>query len=164
MIEIIKFKNNIYPKFQSDGFASKFIFPFAECVCKGIGYDIGCMKKEWSFPGSIPIDIAFDDGFHALNLPTKNVDYIFSSHCLEHVDNWCETLEYWIQCLKTGGVLFLYLPHWDQEYWRPWNNKKHKHVLSSKIIEKFLIDHNMKNIFISKRDLNHSFCVLAEKE
>ncbi len=34
----------------------------------GEGYDIGCMKPEWAFPGSIPIDIDFDDEYHATNL------------------------------------------------------------------------------------------------
>jgi hypothetical protein len=163
MIEIIEFRNQIYPKFQSEGFASKFVFPFAQNVCKGVGYDIGCMKKEWAFPGSIPIDLAFNDGFHALNLPQKNVDYIFSSHCLEHIQNWSNTLEYWLSCLKEKGVLFLYLPHWDQEYWRPWFNKKHVNVLTPNIIKQFLIDHNMTKIFVSERDLNHSFSVMAEK-
>lgn len=163
MIEIITFKNKTYPKFQSTGFASRFIFPFAKEVCSGIGYDIGCMKKEWALPGATPIDISFNDGYHALNLPFKNVDYIFSSHCLEHVDKWCETLEYWISCLKSGGVLFLYLPHWDQEYWRPWFNKKHKHVLVAEHIKQFLKDHDMTNIFFSDKDLNCSFAIMAEK-
>jgi len=40
MIETIEFKNKIYPKFQSNGFASRFCFPFALEVCNGIGYEI----------------------------------------------------------------------------------------------------------------------------
>jgi hypothetical protein len=27
--------------------------------------------------------------------------------------------------LNENGTLFLYLPDYSQEYWRPWNNKKH---------------------------------------
>lgn len=163
MIETITFKDHNFPKFQSEGFAAKFAFPFAEQVCKGIGYDIGCMKKEWSFPGSIPIDLSFNDGFHALNLPQKDVDYVFSSHCLEHIDNWCAVLDYWILNLKKGGVMFLYLPHWDQIYWRPWHNTKHKHVLTSEVIKQFLIDKEMSNIFIGEKDLNYSFSIIAQK-
>jgi len=48
---------------------------------------------------------------------------MYSSHCLEHVDNWTNILEYWISKLKTNGILFLYLPDFSQKYWRPWNNK-----------------------------------------
>ena len=82
MVEIIEFKNKKYPYFQSIGNASQFAIPFAKHICIGKGYDIGCMKNEWAFPGSIPIDLSFDDDYHAKNLPENNVDYIFSSHCL----------------------------------------------------------------------------------
>ena len=61
MIETIEFKGELYPKFQSEGNAAQFALPFAKQVCKGRGYDIGCNRLEWSFPGSIPIDIAFKD-------------------------------------------------------------------------------------------------------
>ena len=43
------------------------------------------------FPGSTPIDLDFDDPYHADNLPDGEVDYIFSSHCLEHVPDWAGT-------------------------------------------------------------------------
>jgi predicted SAM-dependent methyltransferase len=163
MIETIIYKNNIYPKFQSVGNASQFAIPFAKHVCNGIGYDIGCMKEEWSFPGSIPIDISFENGFNALKLPEKNVDYIFSSHCLEHIQNWVDVMDYWFETLKTGGVLFLYLPDFSQVYWRPWNNRKHLNIFSPQIIEEYMIDKGYKNIFKSSVDLNNSFMIFGEK-
>lgn len=162
-IDVIEFKDKKYPKFQSKGFASKFAFPFAAEVCVGKGYDIGCMKPEWSFPNSIPVDISIDDDLHATNLPQKNVDYIFSSHCLEHIPNWVEAMDYWYETLKPGGVLFLYLPHEEQEYWKPWNNRKHYHSFNPKIIKDYMIDKGYKNIFHSERDLNHSFMIVGEK-
>jgi hypothetical protein len=91
MIDIISYKNINYPKFQIEGNASQFAIPYALHVCKGYGYDIGCMKKEWSLPNSIPIDLSFEDDYHALNLPKNNVDFIFSSHCLEHIENWFDS-------------------------------------------------------------------------
>ena len=103
MIETITYQNVKYPKFQSMGNASQFAIPYAKHICKGEGYDIGCMKKEWSFPGSTPIDISFNDGFHASNLPKKNVDYIFSSHCLEHIIDWVDVMDYWYETLRIGG-------------------------------------------------------------
>jgi SAM-dependent methyltransferase len=163
MIETITYKENIYPKFQSIGNASQFALPFAKHVCKGIGYDIGCMKEEWSFPDSIPIDISFKNGFHALNLPEKNIDYIFSSHCLEHIQNWVDVMDYWFDTLKTGGILFLYLPDFSQVYWRPWNNRKHLNIFSPQIIEEYMIDKGYKNIFKSGTDLNNSFMIFGEK-
>lgn len=163
MVEIITYQGQNYPKFQTEGNASQFAIPYAKHCCKGIGYDIGCMKKEWSFPGSIPIDISFNNGYHALNLPNKNVDYIYSSHCLEHIDDWITVMDYWYDCLKNHGVLFLYLPDYSQIYWRPWNNRKHKHVFTPQIIYDYMIHKTYKNIFISNVDLNNSFMVFGEK-
>jgi predicted SAM-dependent methyltransferase len=163
MIKTIIFKGNVYPSFQAEGNASQFAIPYAKHVCSGDGYDIGCMKKEWSFPGSTPIDLSFDDGYHALNLPSKNVDYIFSSHCLEHIDDWVDTMDYWYDTLSYGGTLFLYLPDYTQEYWRPWNNKKHRNMFSPQIIKDYMIDRGYKNIFVSGVDLNNAFMVMGEK-
>ena len=163
MIEVLKFKNKNYPLFQTKGFASKYCFPFANEVCVGIGYDIGCMKKEWAFPGAIPIDLTFDNGYHATNLPDGEVDYIFSSHCLEHINDWVGALDYWGTKLKKGGVIFLYLPDYIQEYWRPWNNRKHKHVFNPEIIYQYMIDRGYKNVFVSGVDLNNSFMIMGEK-
>jgi SAM-dependent methyltransferase len=162
-MELIEFENSKYPLFQSKGNASQFSIPFALHFCKGNGYDIGFCKEEWKFPGATGIDIGLNNGFDANNLPDEQVDYIYSSHCLEHVDNWIITLELWLSKLKEGGVLFLYLPDFSQKYWRPWYNRKHNHCFTSEIINEFLKDKNMKNIFISGIDLNNSFMVVCEK-
>lgn len=162
-MKVIEYKNNIYPFFQSQGFAAKFAFPFAKEVCKGVGFDIGCNRKEWCFPNAIGIDLLFNTGHHALFLPHK-ADYIFSSHCLEHLTNWVDALNYWSDILLSEGTLFLYLPHPDQEYWMPYNDRKHIHCLYPDMIERYLKDSGKyKNIFISGRDLNHSYMVIAEK-
>ena len=160
-MEIINFEGDKYPLFQTKGNASQFSIPFALHLCKGKGYDIGFCKEEWKFPGAIGIDIGLNNGFDANNLPNELVDYVYSSHCLEHVDNWVETLELWLSKLKEGGVLFLYLPDFSQKYWRPWN--KHKHCFEPNIIKHFLEDKNMKNIFVSGIDLNNSFMIVCEK-
>lgn len=162
-MEIVNFADENYPKFQTLGNASQFSIPFAKHFCKGIGYDIGYCKEEWKFPGAIGIDKNLESPYDANNLPEDFVDYIYSSHCLEHVDNWIETCEYWISKLKPGGILFLYLPDFSQKYWRPWNNRKHKHCLTVEILKNFMIDHKMKNIFTSGIDLNNSFMIVCEK-
>ena len=163
MINEIEYKGKVYPEFQAKGNASQFAIPFAKHVCKGKGYDIGCMKEEWSFPGSTPIDLSFNDGYHAMNLPELNIDYIFSSHCLEHIDNWVDAMDYWYDALREGGTLFLYLPHYEQEYWKPWNNKKHKNIFSPQIIKDYMGDKGYKSIHHSERDLNHSFMIMGTK-
>ena len=165
-MNIITFNNNKYPEFQSKGFASQFAFSYAKHFCIGKGYDIGCNRIEWAFPNSIPIDPVLNE-YDAYNLPDGEIDYIFSSHCLEHLPNWVNALDYWISKLKSGGILFLYLPHYDQEYWRPWNNRKHVHIFTPNIIKDYLIQNeyiNQETIFVSERDLNHSFMAVAQKK
>lgn len=164
MIEIVEYKGHKYPLFQTKGFASKYAFPFAEEVCKGVGYDIGCMKPEWSLPGSIPIDLSFEDGYHATNLPDGEVDYIFSSHCLEHVNDWVRILDYWTTKIKSNGTLFLYLPDYSQVYWRPWNNTKHVNIFKPEFIKDYMEANGYKNVFVSGVDLYNAFMAIGEKE
>ena len=159
----IEFNGKLYPKFQSEGNAAQFAIPFAKHVCKGYGYDIGCGKKEWGFPGAVHIDITYSDEWSANNLPEGLAEYIFSSHCLEHLDDWVEVLNYWTGRLLPGGTLFLYLPHYTQEYWRPWNNRKHKNIFTPEIIHDYMVDNGYWNIFYSERDLNNSFMIYGRK-
>ena len=162
-MKLLEYESDKYPIFQCFGNASQFSIPYALHFCKGKGYDIGFNKEEWKLPDAIGIDINLNNGFDANKLPEEEVDYIYSSHCLEHVDDWVLTLEYWISKLKEGGILFLYLPDFSQKYWRPWNNRKHKHCFTIDIMYNFLVDQKMKNIFKSGIDLNNSFMIVCQK-
>jgi SAM-dependent methyltransferase len=164
-IETIDFNGQQYPKFQSTGNAARFIMPFAQEVCKGNGLDVGYSKHEWKFPGAVGVDAWVDFTHSAWSLPDGQWDYIFSSHMLEHVrGNWADLLDYWSRNIRTGGVLFLYLPHPSQTYWLPWNNRKHIHSLNPDLIRLYLESCGWwKNIFVSGADLNNSYAVMAEK-
>ena len=164
MIDILEYKGEYYPLFQASGFAARFAFPFAKEVCKGIGYDIGCNRPEWCLENAIPIDKIIHDEWEAMNLPPQQVDFIFSSHCLEHLPNWCEALDYWLEHIKKGGVLFLYLPHRSQKYWLPFNDRKHIHFFDEDIIREYLQNKEIKKHFISGIDLNNSFTIIIEKQ
>lgn len=163
MIKTVTYKHAVYPVFQTIGNASQFAIPFAKQVCSGFGYDIGCMKQEWAFPGARAIDLDFPDEYHASNLPEEEPDFIFSSHCLEHTTDWVEVMDYWYERLKDGGTLFLYLPDFSQTYWRPWNNRKHKHSFTPEIIGEYMHNRGYKNLFVSGIDLNNSFMAMGEK-
>ncbi len=167
-MELINYKGKNYPHFQAEGNASQFAIPYAKHFCKGYGADIGCKKKDWAFPGAFPIDIEFGNEWHAMNIPHKigGLDYIYSSHCLEHLDgnSWVDVMDYWWQNLKSGGILFLYLPDYSQEYWRPWNNTKHLHIFTPQIITDYMQQRGYVNIFASGVDLNNSFMVVGEKQ
>lgn len=163
MIQTIEHKGIEYPIYQSEGYAAQFAIPYAKHVCKGEGYDIGCNRKEWCLPDAIPIDPLFSTAYDAYSLPDKEVDYIFSSHCLEHLPYWVDALDYWETKIKSGGVLFLYLPDYSQTYWRPWHNRKHIHAFTPDIIRDYLKDRGWDNIFVSGVDLNNSFMAMAQK-
>lgn len=155
-------EGNKYLSFQAEGNASQFAIPYAKHVCIGEGYDIGYCKKEWKFPNASGIDHDCN-GYHAMNLPDRIVDYIYSSHCLEHLDSWVEAVEYWTKYIKDNGVLFLYLPHYSQTYWRPWNNRKHKHIIEPQHIKDLMEKLNYKHITVSSVDLNNSFMIMGIK-
>lgn len=166
MIQTIEFGGKKYPLFQTNGNASRFCMPFALEVCKGVGLDIGCMKKEWAYPNATPIDISFNDGYDAMNLPNGVYDYIYSSHCLEHIkENIADVIDYWATKIKSGGVLFLYLPDMDSQiYWRWANNRKHIHYLTPKImLDYFTSNKDFTNVFVSGVDAYNSFTVICEK-
>lgn len=164
MIKVIEYKNKIYPDFQTKGNAAKYIIPFAQESCQGYGVDVGCNRIEWCYPGAIPIDPVIDPNVDALNFPQEELDYIFSSHCLEHLNNWVNVLDYWYNKLKTKGVLFLYLPDYSQEYWRPWNNRKHLNIFNGEILRDYMQDRGYENIFVSGIDLNNSFAIMGQKK
>jgi len=164
MIKVVNHLDNVYPEFQTNGNAARFCMPFALEICKGDGLDIGCNRQEWAFPNARMIDITIDDPYDATNLPEGQFDYIFSSHCLEHLNDWVGVLNYWISKVKWGGVIFLYLPDFSQTYWRPWNNRKHVNVLTPEIIREYLLDHlSLGHSFVSGVDAYNSFTAFAEK-
>ena len=160
---LFEYEGKIYPDYIRRGRAADFIIPFASMFCVGDGLDIGG-TRECSFLGAKAINTIFNDGFHATNLPPGKYDYIFSSHCLEHIENYLETLLYWREHLREGGVLFLYLPHPDIVYWWPSNCKKHEWIFSPGQIVLALKVLGFKDIICSERDLFWSFAVVAIKD
>lgn len=161
MDDIIEYNGKKYPMFQTKGNASQFAIPFAKHFCTGEGYDIGCNREEWKLPGATPIDLTYNNGYDAMSLPRKKVDYIYSSHCLEHLSNWVDSLDYWISKIKKKGNLFLYLPDYSQEYWRSWNNKKHIHNLNPEMMRDYLSTKDFGTIFTTGIDLNSSFMAVG---
>ncbi len=98
-----------------------------------------------------------------MNLPEGEWDYVFSSHGLEHLPNYVAALEHWKTRIRAGGVLFLYLPSEDMEYWRPQHCRKHLHSFRPEQIAQLLRDLGFVNVLHSERDLAWSFAVVGWK-
>jgi hypothetical protein len=164
-----EYKYNEYLTIQKEGFAAQYTFPFAQKLCIGNGLDVGCNRKEWSLPGSVPLYFSFKNGYHAMNLPSninrddRNWDYIFSSHCLEHLNDWTGVLDYWWHNIKDGGIIYLYIPDYSQEYWRTWNNRKHVNNLRPNELKDYFHHKGCQKVFVSQVDLYNSFTVVAFK-
>jgi len=154
---IFDYRGSLYPEYLKHGNACQFIAPTALKFCKGLGLDVGCGK--WPLPGAIGVDI--QEGGEAMELPHGAFDFVFSSHCLEHLVNPVAALEHWRSRLRAGGVLFLYLPHPDMEYWLPQNCRKHLHSWAPAQIARLLSDLGFVNVIHGERDLAWSFATVA---
>jgi len=154
------YRGETYPDYLRHGNACRFIAPAAREFCKGYGYDVGC--GDWPLAGATPIDLK--RGGNAMALPgAPLVDYVFSSHCLEHLPDPVAALEHWRSRLRRGGVLFLYLPHPDMVYWRPQNCRKHLHSWSPAQMAEIVSELGFEKVIHSERDLAWSFSVVGRK-
>lgn len=155
-MEIFEYRGDLFPGYLKTGNAAQFIAPTAKQFCKGNGLDVGA--GPWPLEGAQPVELR--DGGDAMNLPGGEFDYVFSSHCLEHLPNPVAAIEHWKSRIKPGGVLFLYLPHPAMTYWRPQNCRKHLHLFHPDETAQMVRDLGFVNVIHSERDLAWSFaCV-----
>src|SRR3990167_6528125 len=87
--------------------------------CNGIGIDIGCggCKVKASAIGIDTRDcgdnLILDAFFLEDIFKNESFDYVYSSHFLEHVQDWQKLFLIMEKLLKIGGHLILYLPDKD---------------------------------------------------
>ena len=168
MTELFYYGGAMYPDYIRRGNAMQFIEPVARQFCTGRGLDIGGGK--WPLPGAILVDQTIPamagSKNDAMDLPfddDKKWDYIFSSHCLEHLPNPVAALAHWKTRLKPGAPLFLHLPHPDMTYWLPQNCIKHLHSWYPMQVADMLGDLGYFDVIHSERDMCWSFSVVGWK-
>jgi len=157
MSDLFEYRGELYPEYLRGGNACQFIAPTAAHFCKGRGLDIGASR--WPLPGSEPVELT--QGRDGNGLPEGAWDFIFSSHCLEHLTNPIAALEHWQTRLQAGGTLFLYLPHPDMVYWRPQHCRKHLHAWAPAQMAQILRDLGYVDVIHGERDLAWSFAVVG---
>ena len=156
-------KSKLYPDYLKRGNMSQGIKSLAEKYCLGKGVDVGA--GIWPILGARVIEIQKDENAYVIKEHNNSLDFVFSSHCLEHLDKWHDALREWYRVLRDGGVLFLYLPHSSYEMWLPGVNKYHKWSPEPKVIEEFL----SKELKMKIKEISYlpdgylSFVVIAEK-
>lgn len=78
--------------------------------------DIGYRGKSGSrvpiVEGAIGVDMDYPD-YDGLALPfaDESQNCVYSSHCLEHISNWKDTLREWHRVTKIGGFIVIVVPH-----------------------------------------------------
>ncbi len=97
---------------------------------QGRGIDIGCGPD--CLEGAEPFDRELGHGDAQLmsNIPDETYDYVYSSHCLEHMRDIPETIKNWCRILKVGGWMYIVVPeyiYYEKCTWPPKFNLDHKH-------------------------------------
>ena len=102
------------------------VYFLARKMCQGTGIDIGGSiggRLDQSILGGAAIaDPAIPGTGSATDLSkwgNSSVDYVVSSHCLEHVDEPERCMKEVFRVLKPGGIAFFYLPHHTHVGWNP---------------------------------------------
>ncbi len=119
---------------------------------RGLGLDVGCGPIK-AFDHFIGVDNRKDTGMFGIQMnpdltvpdasdlslfADEKYDFIFSSHLLEHIEDYKATLKEWMRLVKVGGHLCLYLPHKNfyPNIGKEGANPDHKHdFLPKDIIE-----------------------------
>lgn len=101
----------------------------------GVGIDVGCGDDCLYTPyGSVtPWDKAQGDAQYLESIKDESLDFVYSSHCLEHVRDVTTALKSWVRALKPGGYLYIVVPDYqiyEKCCWPSKFNSDHKHSFS----------------------------------
>jgi predicted SAM-dependent methyltransferase len=158
-------------------------FDVLEFVGKG-GMDIGCgRKKVWPHLIGIDdrsdrirygLDVKCDAVIDASNVGKLYAEFsapcVFSSHLLEHIEDYRRALKAWWKLVEINGTLVLYLPHKDHypRIGETGSNPDHKHDFDNAEIEaamrELAPDWTLVVDEVRTQDLEYSFLQVYRKE
>lgn len=104
----------------------------------GRGIDIGCGNDPLRAPrASVDTwDLADGDAEELRGIEDGTYDFVYSSHCLEHLRSIDATLKNWTRVLKPGGFLYVAVPDYtlyEKEGFPSRFNSDHKHTFSLRL-------------------------------
>ena len=104
---------------------------FFEKYCNGEGLDIG-YGGDIIKPDCSGWDLRNGDAQYLAGISDESFDYVYSSHCLEHMYDVRIALKNWFRVVRKGGYLLLAIPHRDlyekkNQLPSRWNGD-HKHM------------------------------------
>ena len=83
----------------------------------GMGIDIGCgndlLDKNVfkNIKTVLPYDLEQGNAQTCSNLKSNSFDFVYSSHCLEHLDDPFAALNRWVDICKPEGYIVVAVPH-----------------------------------------------------
>ena len=77
-----------------------------------IGYRGGIIDADPIMPDAIGIDLDYKD-YNGITLPFPNEsqDFVYSSHCLEHIEKEIDAIHEWLRVVKINSFLIIVVPH-----------------------------------------------------
>lgn len=142
---------------------------FFRKYCMGKGLDIGAGNDPLATRYGIvdSFDKENGDACYLNGIADESYDFVYSSHCLEHLDEPHIALRNWFRVLKTGGYLIVCVPHrdlyekkkllpsiWNGEhksFWLPFDNEP-PHTWGLKWVLEFFLQENIQIEYIKVCD------------
>ena len=121
------------------------IYTFFGEYMGGKGLDIGYRgsvtdNAEPVLPDAVGVDRDYP-GYNGkvLPFPDESQDYVYSSHCLEHIKDSLAAIKEWFRVVKTGGYLIITVPHrdlYEKRLTRPskWNPGHRKYYTPAELL------------------------------
>ncbi len=142
----------------SCGFESRKIKYLIPRYTRGRGLEIGC-GMEKAYPHFIGVDNGHHFGRGAADIVADacdlsmfadgSMDFVFSSHVLEHMEDMGKALAEWGRVIKPGGYLVLYVPSANlyPKCGEPGANPDHKHDIYPGDIARLITSNVMRDNF-----------------
>jgi predicted SAM-dependent methyltransferase len=139
-------------------FHDKTYSSMANKFCKGSGLEIGCLHTRLNVDANVrivdfqdtetlrknykndpnvnvddiwPVDIV-TNAWDLSKVSDNSVDFVMSSHVLEHLPNPAIAIKEWLRVVKSGGIVFFIVPDMRHTF-----DKKRKLTPVSVLIEKY---------------------------
>lgn len=95
-------------------FGEKLQNGFFERFMMGCGVEVGFNSAETILPGCTGIGLG-TPGYDGVHIPVHDefYDYLYTSHCLEHVSDSKAALIEWMRVVKRRGHIVIVVPHRD---------------------------------------------------
>jgi len=148
---------------------------FFDKYMSGVGLDIGFAGYSTGtvsiLEGAIGVDTNYP-GYDGITLPfaDESQDYVYSSHCLEHISNYMAVIKDWYRVTKVGGHIVTVVPHqflYEKRNTKPskWNRDHKRFYTPASLVAEFeesLIPNTYRVRLLEDGDKNFNYDIPPE--